>query len=308
MQILMIRPGALGDTLLTFPVIQALRRSFSDPHVTLVGNPLVLPLAREFALVEAREDYGDRRWSELFSSKGIVTPALRAFFQSCDLAIAWMHDPEGTVAQNMARAGARRVIVAPGQPAPNPAQHVTAYLAQTLGISVSPNDALLSSRSGARPLRHTRVLGIHPGSGGMQKCWPPTAFAELITALWQRNVAVRLFAGPAEMTRLPTILHHLAPPPQPSQLRILQHAPLVEVARQLQDCDGYLGNDSGITHLAGLLGLPTLALFGPSNPAIWQPLGPHVHVLQSTPLENLSVSTVLTTLQAILANVLEPDL
>ena len=53
------------------------------------------------------------------------------------------------------------------------------------------------------------------------------------------------------------------------------------LASLLRRCAAYLGNDSGVTHLAALAGVPTVALFGPSDPARWSPLGPRVTVLRS---------------------------
>src|SRR5205823_3884501 len=67
-RLLLIRPGAVGDTLLTFPVIEALRAYSHNPHVTLVGNKAVLPLAHAFGLAEEVFDYEDPLWSGLFAT------------------------------------------------------------------------------------------------------------------------------------------------------------------------------------------------------------------------------------------------
>ena len=58
----------------------------------------------------------------------------------------------------------------------------------------------------------------------------------------------------------------------------------------------FVGNDSGPGHLAAITGTPTLALFGPTDPARWRPLGPHVKVLRREPLEALGVEEVEETL------------
>jgi ADP-heptose:LPS heptosyltransferase len=83
-------------------------------------------------------------------------------------------------------------------------------------------------------------------------------------------------------------------------LNLLLDAPLLEVAQQLQQCKCYLGNDSGITHLAAMLGIPTIALFGPTDPAIWQPPGPSVEVIYNPVLEQLPVEMVLEKLLRLL--------
>ncbi len=105
------------------------------------------------------------------------------------------------------------------------------------------------------------AIAIHPGSGGARKCWPVECFAEVIKRLWQRDYAVLLLAGPADSARLHAIQQLLPSPPSSDLFTILENAPLLQVAQQLSSCACYLGNDSGITHLAALLGLPTLALF-----------------------------------------------
>jgi ADP-heptose:LPS heptosyltransferase len=78
-----------------------------------------------------------------------------------------------------------------------------------------------------------------------------------------------------------------------------------ELAALLARCSGYVGNDSGVTHLAGLLGIPTLALFGPTDPARWAPLAPRVRVVraQGPSLDGLEVAEVAVTLRALLQTV-----
>lgn len=84
--------------------------------------------------------------------------------------------------------------------------------------------------------------------------------------------------------------------PKAGLLTVLQNAPLLEVAQRLQGCRGFLGNDSGISHLAGMLGIPTLVLFGPSNPLTKHPVGPYVETLHKQPMKRLPVDNVLKNL------------
>jgi heptosyltransferase III len=61
---------------------------------------------------------------------------------------------------------------------------------------------------------------------------------------------------------------------------------LFDLARWLAGAALYIGNDSGITHLAAAVGIPVIALFGPTSPDIWAPRGPNVTVLREpTPQE-----------------------
>jgi ADP-heptose:LPS heptosyltransferase len=116
--------------------------------------------------------------------------------------------------------------------------------------------------------------------------------------VWQRGYAVLLLAGPADHERLDTITCLLPAPPRAEALTTLVDKPLVELAQRLLSCSGYVGNDSGITHLAALLGLPTLALFGPSDPCIWRPYGRAVHVVHTPDLAHLPPYEVMSNLQA----------
>jgi len=303
MNLLILRPGAIGDTLLTFPVLKALRAHYANPHITFVSNANVLPLAQASGLAEEVSDYGHTRWSELFSTTGVHTPAMREQLQHIDRAICWLRDPDGLVAHNLRMAGVKQVIVAPGHPPEGLQMHIVEYLAQTLGLQhIQTNFTLPGSASS--PGMHHQYIAIHPGSGGAHKCWPAHRFAAVIARLWrlhgsrQHSHSVLLLGGTADQERIHAILENIMLPPQPGMLKVMVDRPLLEVAQQLQRCRCYLSNDSGITHLAAMLGVPTVALFGPSDPAIWRPIGPCVRVIREQVLEYLDSEVVIEALKS----------
>jgi heptosyltransferase-3 len=333
-RILVIRPGAIGDVLLTFPVLKALRELYANAHVTLVSNAQVLPLALACGVTEEVSDYQDMQWGELFSTTGIRTPALAGLLDRTDLAICWIRDADGIVQRNLRAAGVKRLIISPGRPPEGTHMHIVDYLAQTVGLPpVGPrlwrlniqsdyvhHLALLADKSAVgtinRPLRydqgisstfinalpwntgaavedaHKQYVAIHPGSGGAQKCWPASHFAAVIERLWQQNRPVLLLEGPADTECVRNLLNLVPSPPVPKMLKVLTNAPLLEVARLLQQCRCFLGNDSGITHLAAMLGVPTVAIFGPSDQAVWRPVGPYVKVIQERALEDVPADVV----------------
>jgi heptosyltransferase-3 len=311
MHILIIRPGAIGDTLLTFPVIQALKAQYIDSHLTLVGNNAVLPLALAYGIVDAVFDYQDVRWTKLFlPSKNIAVED--EILQRSELAICWLRDPDGIVEHNLLVAGVKRVLISPGRPATGERIHITAYLACSIGLPWNEHtwrnylplrwqrqaiEEPQDCTSTRLPRKPPSYIAIHPGSGGAHKCWPVKHFAAVIDALWQRKVAVSLLAGPAEQERLANLLRLLSDPADANLLHTLVNLPLLDIAFHLQYCQCYLGNDSGLTHLAAMLGIPTVALFGPSDPLIWRPIGPSVTVLHEPVLDALSVETVLSILK-----------
>jgi heptosyltransferase-3 len=296
--ILIMRPGAIGDSLLAFPILRVLRRQYTNPHIIFASNAAVLPLALDSGLADEACDYGDLQWRTLFSASGIPNLSERYSFRTVDLAVCWLRDPDGIVQHNLLNAGVKQVIVAPGRPLEGQRIHIVDYLAETVGIKDIEKDICLLRRSGMHfaPPQQAKFLlnaiAIHPGSGGARKCWPVEHFAEVLKRLWQRGCPILLLAGPADSERLYS-LQQIISPPTPDHLTTLENAPLLEVAQQLGHCVCYLGNDSGITHLAAMLGLPTLALFGPSDPVIWKPVGPQVEVIWEPNLEQLDIGVVM---------------
>jgi heptosyltransferase III len=295
--ILVIRPGAIGDALLAFPVLKALRERYAGMPIKLVSNAQVLPLALAFGVAEQTFDFQDIHWSELFSTTGIRDSSLLALLKQTDLAICWMRDTDGIVKRNLDMSGVKHVIIAPGRPSEGEHIHIVDYLASTVGLSIAgPRFTAPSSWPTPNSVSNGptgRSVAIHPGSGAAQKCWPASRFAAVIERLWQQNRSVLLLAGPADSERVHNVLQQLSSPLTPAMLKLLTNATLLEVARQLQPCRCYLGNDSGITHLAAMLGVPTIAIFGPTDPAVWRPVGPSVKVLQGRTLEDVSVDSIM---------------
>ncbi len=270
MNVLVIRPGAIGDALLSFPTLQALRTKYPAPRITFVSNASVLPLAQAWKLAEDVSDFQETRWSELFSTTGIRHAALAQMLATTDMAICWLGDPDHLVERNLRQAGVKKIVIAPGRPPEDSRVHIAEYLASTVHVEkkqVREWHPIVPSNKMAR-----RTIAVHPGSGAERKNWPIASFADVIKALWRASYPVLLLAGPADEQLLAYLEKRLTPPPD--MYRTLVNAPLLEVARELKQCRGYLGNDSGITHLAALLEVPTVAIFGPGTRlATWEPLG-----------------------------------
>jgi ADP-heptose:LPS heptosyltransferase len=299
--ILVLRPGAIGDALLTFPVLKALKTQNEGTHITLASNAQVLPLAQAFGVAEETFDFQEIKWSELFSSSGIRTSFMRDLLAQTDLVICWMRDPDGIIEHNLKMSGIKHCIIAPGRPSAGEHLHIVDYLARTIGLPnvgaqfIAPSSGSLLNQSFIGTTTK-RCIAIHPGSGAVKKCWPTSRFAEVIKRIWEKSYPVLLLAGPADTERVNDVLQHLSPTPAPGMFQLLTHAPLLEVAQHLHLCKCYLGNDSGITHLAAMLGVPTVAIFGPTDPTIWRPVGPFVKVLHEPRLENVSVDAVFVAL------------
>ncbi|HJS58510.1 MAG TPA: glycosyltransferase family 9 protein [Vicinamibacteria bacterium] len=182
-------------------------------------------------------------------------------------------------------------------PSPPPgAGHVSVWLADAvreLGIPVRNDEPPSLSTRPVETAELTsrlpdRFLALHPGSGSPRKNWPVERFAALADALAPQE-PFALIDGPADRAvsaRLASI----------AQRAVLARDRSVSfVAALLQRARLYVGNDSGVSHLAAAVGTPTLALFGPTDPVVWAPVGVAARTLRALDgdLERLEVRTVL---------------
>jgi ADP-heptose:LPS heptosyltransferase len=112
-------------------------------------------------------------------------------------------------------------------------------------------------------------IAVAPGSGSAEKCWPARNFARTCGLLAaNRQVQVMLMLGPAEMDRpeFRTAFEGV-------DCTVTECWSIPDLAAALAACDLYLGNDSGLSHLAAWSEADGLAVFGPTDPEIWAPLG-----------------------------------
>jgi hypothetical protein len=125
---------------------------------------------------------------------------------------------------------------------------------------------------GGRP-----VIAIHPGSGSETKCWPVERFEALARELKREtDCSIVMILGPADerlVERMRALTKELHSP-------IAHSLPLRSLAAALANCALYVGNDSGVTHLAAAVGVPTVAIFGPTDPIMWAPNGDNVKIVQ----------------------------
>lgn len=119
-----------------------------------------------------------------------------------------------------------------------------------------------------------RIL-IHPGSGSKKKFWPILNFIKTEAALRSAGLQPEFILGPAERFLARELK---ANGYENSGVNIISEPD--ELLLLLEKAGGFIGNDSGVTHLAAFSGLPTVAVFGPSDPERWKPIGPSVEILR----------------------------
>ena len=286
-RILVIRAGAIGDLILTLPVLRALRSRFPEAYLEVMGHPHSLELIAGQREIDAVSSINRSEVARLYIPDGPIPEVLKRTFATFDLIVAYVAETEGTLIKNLRRTGAKRVIS--WAPFPSRCTHEADHLLDALrplGIASSKNAPELVptplDRAFATRFWRTHnlrsgqaVLALHPGSGSPSKCWPPERFARIADwAIESLSAAVLLIAGPAdEEARRQTLSRMKGTPVLASDFS------LPRLAALLERCTAFLGNDSGITHLAAAVGTPTVALFGPTDPRIWGPRGGHVAIL-----------------------------
>jgi len=257
---LVVHLGGIGDFLLTCPAIERLAE---EGPVELLGQPKRLDLAVAAGIAVAAHDMDRVDFQSIFSEpNGRLRDLLRGF----DRCIVWIRD-DGAIARNVRQCGVEDVRVFPGLPPKDWATHASRYYLDCLGMKDAP-----PLRLSIEPTTVSHDALIHPGSGGAHKNWPLERFISLANALEDQGRCVTWCLGPAEEGI-----------PLPDGLDVLQTDSLVALARELAGTQLYVGNDSGITHLAAALGCPTLAIYGPTDPRVWAPRGPQVAVVQAAP-------------------------
>ena len=285
---LVIRGGALGDFLLTLPVLRALRET--SAHLEILGYPSFVQLAREGGLVHAGRSIEYGPMAGFFARGAVQDPALRDYFGSFDIVLSYLYDPDGIFAGNLQAAGARRIVQGPHKPAgqAHAIDELSAPLRE-LVVTCHEKDIRLSLPATAA---RRSIIALHPGSGSRMKNWAAANWHELagkmLAAYPQARLAV--IGGEADQAELES----LAGLRRSDRVEFWENLPLPALARNLGAAGGYLGHDTGISHLAAVLGVPSLLLFGPTDPAVWAPPHGFVQVLRApgNDLSQMEPSTV----------------
>lgn len=257
---LVVHTGGIGDFLLTCP---AVRRLAQDGPLELLGRTDRLELAVAAGIAAAAHDTDSADFGSVFTTP---SERLRDFLARFDRCVVWMRD-DGGIVRAIRQCGVAEVRAFPGLPPEDWTEHASRYHLNCLGYEDAGPLRLC-----IEPAETRHDLIIHPGSGGGRKNWPLDRFIAVAEAVRRPGRAVTWCLGPAEEgIQLP------------AQSEVLQTASLVGLARHLAAARSYLGNDSGITHLAAAVGCSTVAVFGPTCPCVWAPLGDHVTVVRGTP-------------------------
>lgn len=276
-RILVIFPGALGDFICFLPALHELAAAAEVDLFTHVGyGELLSPRIRVRSLDRSEV-------ALLFAPRQSPDARVEALFPSYASIYSWMGSADANFALNLRRLS-RDVRLFPFRPAAGK-DRVADYYLSCLGkkapagaqprITLSAEAAAWSEEflqiAGADG---RRTLALAPGSGAREKNWPLPYF-KAVARWWESALHGRALAiaGPVEEERGEDAAfegHAIA----------VKGLGLAKLAALLSRCRLYVGNDSGVTHLAAAVGTPTVALFGPTDPRQWRPRGEHVTLVR----------------------------
>jgi heptosyltransferase-3 len=300
---LVLFPGALGDFICFLPTLVALR-AHHQGHMLVVAKPALLDLVQPLQVATASID--GRAVAGLYSSSPPVTAEAEALLAGFETVYSWTGFGDPDVGRHLAALTGGRVNTYRFR-GMRPGEHAVDYYARCAGVAPDKSvEALIADDPNwfASLRRHHPVESdfavIHPGSGSPRKNWRGFGY---VVRWWQRQarMPVVLLRGPAEAER--------SAGTDCGADVVLEGLTLPQVATLLRRARLYVGNDSGISHLAGAVGATGVALFGPTDPATWAPRGPHLQTLHAPEpcrqcgpevfcVHRLAVETVVEALQA----------
>ena len=297
-----LQPGSIGDCILTLSLVGFMKDYLDLGGVDIIGHTEYIGIfpgrtsvdsARSIDLIDLHRLFAESKTFDLADGDPLIK-----VFDDYTWIVTFVGEPDSNFEQNLIfTANCSRgseVVTLLMKPSNILSSHITdfyveQFIAQS-GMPLEPRKTVGDERlikateadanTGRELLNEIDIDYFHklviiaPGSGGLQKCWHLDNFLAVAEGLVSGGVEVVFLLGPAEMERFgDTAIRKIN-----SIGKCLSELSLAEVLGLLSCVDAFLSNDSGITHLAAGLGVKTLAVFGPTNPDLYRPLGPVVTV------------------------------
>jgi heptosyltransferase-2 len=307
MKILIRATNWVGDAILALPALRAVRRRFAGAHIAVVARPYVADIYREQAVCDELITYDSKGQHRAWRGRELLAGELRA--KNFDVALllqnafeaAWLAWRAGVPHRiGYARDGRSllltKAIKVPkqGEIPPHERFYYLELLRRAGWIEQWQDDAHIALHvpdaarhralqtvveAGARP----NALRVAVGAGasyGSAKCWPPDRFAKALNDFLSHNDAdVILLGTAAEASVSSAIAGDLRRPP----IDLTGKTSIAELPGLLSQCHLFLGNDSGAMHIAAAVGLPVVAIFGPTDPEGTAPVTSCVSIVQQKP-------------------------
>lgn len=306
-RIAVVRALHLGDLLLAVPALRALRRRFPGSDITLIGLPWARAFVRRYhryidrlAIFPGFLGIPERPWEPRRAAAGLARLRGRGY----DLVVQ-LHG-SGQASNPFVRALGARLSAGYYDPATGESHGLTLaapypydeheiwrnlHLVALLGAEADDPglEFPLTARDRAeaiallRPLSRVQgpLVGLHVGARDPARRWPVTSFAALAQMLVQRfGTHIILTGSMDEQSTVQELMQHLPAP----ALNLVGRTALGTLGAVLRQLDLFVSNDTGVAHLAYALDVPSITLFGPTDPQRWGPLDQGRHLVARSPV------------------------
>jgi heptosyltransferase III len=282
-----VHPGTLGDVLLALPAMRALRAAFPLHALGLLAQEEVGRLLLAASEVHKCFSLEGPSLTNILAGIDATEAEMGQWLSDCDVAVGWMADRDLNLHSALRKFRISHIFVATPHSPGQGSVHQTDRFLETIESIISR-----PSHDHALPLPHNVIekaasqltsIGIvpsqtlviiHPGSGSLHKCVASGLLADLLKAYERKGIVPLVVGGPADVGQVAYLQRSCS-----HLFRVLQNLDLLSMAGVIAHADCFVGHDSGLTHLATYLHVPTIALFGPTDPHRWAPRGSHVSVV-----------------------------
>lgn len=297
--------GALGDVLLSLPSIRAIRKEHGFVH--LAARPDIARFLKDAGAIDDASSAESGLYTSLYTDR--PGEGVKDFLGRFDRAFVFTVKRDSPVAASLRSIISRVksiITIPPDGVRTSAAEFRLKQLGREPGDLSTPLEvpSFYNERAGAILSKAGHVDGqrplivIHPGSGGRSNRWPLGRYFSLAEELERRNdAALLMLSGPAEGSAFKDEIEEFVS--RHERVIHVINEELGTVAALLARCAYYIGNDSGISHLAAAVGAPAFVLFGPSDPDTWQPVGRAVKVIAARDGDHISALPVAEVLSSV---------
>lgn len=254
-----LHAGAMGDFILAWPSLHCLRNAFPGSQILAMGHPSYLSLANRFRLIDETMDINSRDGMRLFCGESLPEKC-----KPTQGAILWTKPIPSLI--DLSKTSVPFLFI---DPFPENSDHVAQWYCDTIAkvFPINVPSSLPTLFPQHRP--KAKYAFIHPGSGSSAKHFSPLFYLQLQKTLMAWGIEHCVFImGPAEIENgLPDFF--------PGQQLIFPENP-VALADWLENAILFIGNDSGVSHLAGYMGIASIVFYISTNPQKWGVLGHQV--------------------------------
>ncbi len=264
--ILVIHQGALGDFVLILPFLLTLRKYYNIDLFCKRQNGII---AQYFKAAEKVLSVESQIFSSIFSKN--PDQIIKDMIKSYKKILLFSFSEELKRKISLFAKKDCDIFLIPPRPDKEKRIHVSEYIEKRLfeiGLlkeKMPPQNAVINSDG---------ITILHPGSGSKRKRWDVSNFLKLFYMLESEGIKTSFLIGPAEIDLLSVLKKHIP------QKKLFVIDDTFYLLKTLSSAKGFIGNDSGVSHLSAFMGIPTLAIFGPSDPVRWKPVGSRVAVLR----------------------------